>query len=217
MLHTVRAVHAAKHVLLPLLGHQGRLLTCPQHHVVCDQLYCGCVGWAPAFEECAALQKKTGEVARGMTCSEWCLTLSEIIQNARKLWQQANPDRPFGECIFMYDNPSFHNISEEDKQWLLETPGLLERIDQLQRPPPYSGDFMQCIEHVHAVICDRWWYHRFRNGTPSSVAEQENQLYQIFWDVINPKGVTANCDKVWDLINYVVEQDTGDYAPPSMV
>lgn len=76
---------------------------------------------------------------------------------------------------------------------------------------------MQCIEHTHAIICQQWWKERFRYGWQRDPEALEASLRNIFWHTITPEGVTHNVDKLWKLINYIVQTNTGDYAPPSYV
>lgn len=172
---------------------------------------------APSFpERTARLQTKKGRSAEGVTCSEWLRHLCAIATKARKCWERVHLNRPFSECKFIYDNPRVHNIEPDDLDWL-QTAGYLDDIDQLIRPPVYSGDFMQCIEHIHAIICDAWFKERFRNGTPAGVEMRHEQLSRIFYKVVSAAGVTRNVDKVWKLVNHVCDRGTGDYAPPDLV
>lgn len=117
----------------------------------------------------------------------------------------------------MYDNPNFHNLDEGQKAHLLKPGVLLDSLDQLQQPPPYSGDFMQCIEHVHGWICSEWWKERFRSGTPETNEEREAELSNLFYTLVGPDSVRKNVLKLLRLLDHVVQQGTGDYAPPGLV
>lgn len=192
-------------------------MPCWQHDLLSHKLNEIRVRLAPSFPDCAAcLQTKKGKSASGVTCVEWLKHLGAITTAARKRWQEVHPDRPFSECKFIYDNPNFHNITAEDRDWLQQS-GYLDDIDQLISPPVYSGDFMQCIEHVHAIICEAWFKERFRKGTPAGVEERAKELEEIFYTTISAAGVTANVDKLWKLVNFVYDQGTGDYAPPDII
>ena len=117
----------------------------------------------------------------------------------------------------MYDNPSIHNLDEGQKAQLLRPGVLLDSLDQLQNPPKYSGDMMQCIEHVHAWICSEWWKDRFRNGDPLTNEDREAALGSIFYKLVTSESVTKNIDKLMRLLQHIDEVGTGDYAPPDLV
>lgn len=152
-----------------------------------------------------------------MNSNEWCYVLEQIILAARRAWKEAYPNTPFRECIFMYDNPSIHNLDEGQKAQLLRPGVLLDSLDQLQNPPKYSGDMMQCIEHVHAWICSEWWKDRFRNGDPLTNEDREAALGSIFYKLVTSESVTKNIDKLMRLLQHIDEVGTGDYAPPDLV
>jgi hypothetical protein len=62
----------------------------------------------------------------------------------------------------MYDCPGVHQLSEKERQALVDSPACnLETQEQLCTPSRFSGAFMQCIEHAHAIVCDAWWRLRF--------------------------------------------------------
>lgn len=152
-----------------------------------------------------------------MNSNEWEYVLGNIIPNARRLWQEANPDRPFSECKFMYDNPGFHNLDAEQKGCLLEPGVLLDDLEQLQRPSPYSGDFMQCIEHVHGWICAEWYKQCFRDGIPQTNEQREADLQYLFYSKVTPATVRATVERLWRLLEVIVQENTGGYAPTRFV
>lgn len=139
--------------------------------------------------------------------------LANIIRAARKAW---NNDETFGKVIFMFDNPRFHRF-EEVHYKQLELAGDLVDRGQLQYAPRYSGDFMQCIEHVHGIICRKWWVKRMKDGQHGEWEVWEEELRSIFFGCIDAAGVQANCDKVRELVKSVVKAETGDYADPRLV
>lgn len=163
------------------------------------------------------LQNKDGSVGKGFNSEEWCMVLAEIIKAARRSWAEAYPDTPFSECIFMFDNPSFHKLDEGQKAFLLCPGTLLDSLDQLQQPPRYSGDMMQCIEHVHSWICSAWFQQRFREGEPTNNADREAQLSTLFYELVTAESVRKNVDKLMRLLSYMVEKNDGGYAPPRLV
>ena len=139
--------------------------------------------------------------------------LSEIIKLAFFAW---GDPKTFWKVRFMFDNPSFHQLSETDiTRLLLE--GYLKTRKQLCSPPRYSGDFMQCIEHVHAIICRIWWIRRLEQPQRPEWSDWEKDLEEIFRETITAEGVAKNCEKVKELMAWLVENDTGGYAPLNLV
>ena len=207
------------HDVLPtLITHSWHLLARLQHNAVehnCLEVD-RCL--RPAFALILLfLQNKDGNVGKGFNSEEWCNVLEEIIKAARRSWAEAYPNTPFSECIFMYDNPGFHNLDVGQKAHLLKPGKLLDSLDQLQQPPRYSGDMMQCIEHVHSWICSAWFKQRFREGEPTNNADREAQLSSLFYELVTPESVRKNVDKLVRLLNYMVEKNDGGYAPPRLV
>jgi predicted transcriptional regulator len=115
----------------------------------------------------------------------------------------------------MYDSPNFHRLSTVSKEELLDD-DLLDSLDQLAHPSVQSGDFMQAIEHVHAIICQKWCKERFREGLATDVSDREAELMKVFYETISPESVQANMRKLWELLQYVVQNGTGDYGPPHL-
>ena len=139
--------------------------------------------------------------------------LAEIIHATHKEWPA---DIPFHKDLFMLDNPSFHQLTEEQIEWLLaHTP--LESKEQLVNPPCNSGDFMQCIEHVHGIICHKWWKARLGKDLSELWEDWEAELQAIFKRAITAEGVTKNCHKVVRLCEHILQEKTGGYAPPNLV
>jgi len=162
------------------------------------------------------LQTKKGKTAKSTTQQEWFDVLSAIIHAAHEAWVCKFPRRPFKECPFVYDNPSFHQLSEVDKLRLLhQTP--LEDLCQLQQPARYSGDMMQCIEHVHAIICQAWYKERLTQGTQTDHVERGKTLQRIFRSHITSESVTKNVVRLRKLLQHLVNTGTGEYAPLKLV
>jgi hypothetical protein len=202
---------------------RGRPRRCPalQQNVILDQgLPFRVLELGPALLKRAVLQvkkaRKKGKergLAKGMTQEEWVDELALIIRAARRAW---NDDATFHKVIFMFDNPRFHQMDEQHYVQL-ELAGDLVSRKQLKTAPRYSGDFMQCIEHVHAIICNKWWVKRMRDGQHGGWQVWEEELRSIFFGVIDAAGVQANCDKVHELVKDIADRGTGDYADPRLV
>ena len=209
---------SSEQVLLLLLTDFWHRIAIAKHDVVRMQL--PDVRWGPTPRlalNLPFLQNKDGSQGKGMNSNEWCWVLENIIINARKAWVEAYPDTPFSQCIFMYDNPSIHNLDVGQKAQLLRPGLLLDSLDQLQQPPKYSGDMMQCIEHIHSWICSEWWRVRFREGEPLSNEDREAGLSNIFYEQVSPDSVRKNVQKLVRLLEHIVEQGTGGYGPPDLV
>ena len=189
-----------------------------------DKLHlCTVLGLAATLQNGTALQKKNpdrkGEErkeAKGLTQEEFVDELARIIKRTWELW---GDDDTFINVTFMMDNPSVHQLSKTDiKRLKLE--GHLKSKKQLRYAPRYSGDFMQCIEHVHAIICQRWWMRRMRMGgceLKGGWEVWEGELRAVFFEMISAKGVQANVEKLKKLLAYIAREETGDYARPDLV
>ncbi len=106
-----------------------------------------------------------------------------------------------------FDNPSFHALSA------LQFTGCNLGKNNIIRPPRYSGDFMQCIEHVHATVCSEFQKQRFREGRmPFDLEKDGAHLKKVFFDMVCGEGVRNNCAKVMRLVSHVAEQGHGGYA-----
>ena len=219
VLHAAAAAHALE--LERPLGGRRRTFPALQNDVRAHQLRLGSVlRLAAAFLNAAVLQVKKAakkgkerKLAKGMTQEEWTDELALIIRRAREL---RDDDKTFHKVIFMSDNPRFHQLEEVHFQQLLLAGDLVSR-DQIQYAPRYSGDFMQCIEHVHAIICRKWWIKRMKDGMQGEWEVWESELRSIFFGVIDAAGVQANCAQVRELAEHVFKANTGDYADPRLV
>lgn len=110
----------------------------------------------------------------------------------------------------MYDNPNFHNLSKDGAEAMAKY-GYGE--DNRANPPPYSGDFMQCIEHVHGYVCDEFQKVCFRERLGKFDPEiHGNAVREVFFDMVTGDSVKANCLKVSQLMKYIVDNNTGGYA-----
>jgi hypothetical protein len=157
------------------------------------------------------------KLAKSMTQEEWNDKLSEIIKLAHEAWiKSGHAASTFHKVRFMFDNPGFHGVDDTDVKRLL-LKGYLQSEKQLCQPPRYSGDFMQCIEHVHAIICRIWWRKRLEMEDRGEWEQWERDLREIFMETITAEGVTNNCKKVIQLMEWLVENDTGGYAPLNLV
>lgn len=75
---------------------------------------------------------------------------------------------------------------------------------------------MQAIEHVHGYTCSAWYRQRLVECNKSSWQEHEADLAGIFSTKVTAENVTENVRKLWTLLQWVVQDGTGGYAPQSM-
>lgn len=152
------------------------------------------------------MKGKTGKhqvPAANMTKEEFACALGEIAEIMHVKYNQKY-DRA-GKLAF--DNPRCHALSD------LQYTGCNLGVNSVIRPPRYSGDFMQCIEHVHAFVCSEYQKQRFRDGNgPFDVAKDGVHLERVFFETVNAQGVRKNCEKVRLLVAHVAEQGHGGYA-----
>lgn len=141
--------------------------------------------------------------AANLTKEEFAVALRDITQIVHTDYN-VKTNRA-GKVAF--DHPRNHALSE-----LQYTSCNLGRSNVV-RPPRYSGDFMQCIEHVHAIVCTEYQKQRFRQGrVPFDVAADGAHLKEVFFSKVSAAGVLANCSKVMRLVSHVAEQGHGGYA-----
>lgn len=141
--------------------------------------------------------------------------MKELIEIGRTVYAHWDETKYGGKPIFMFDNPSFHNLDDYDYHTLVNE-GAIEDASQIQRPPVYSGDFMQCIEHAHAIIAAEWWQFRLTHGTSVSWKLHEEQLWDIALKKVTAQVVEKNVEQVLTLADFVAQQGTGGYARSHM-
>jgi hypothetical protein len=183
--------------------------------------FIGYASMQAALEECAALRKIAEDAG---------ITARTLRRNLQDEYRERYGKKLKKICIHFKPKLSPEVKAErlakaqEWKGWgrrklykQLELAGDLVDREQLQYAPRYSGDFMQCIEHVHGIICRKWWVKRMKDGQHGEWEVWEEELRSIFFGCIDAAGVQANCDKVRELVKSVVKAETGDYADPRLV
>lgn len=139
--------------------------------------------------------------------------LEAIINAAYAAWPA---DGTWKEVVFVFDNPSFHAIDDITLDRFKLGGRLRDVKEQLQHPPRYSGDFMQCIEHVHGSLCSAWRTSRLMLGTSNDFATNDCQAQRFFRETVSRESVTKNIKRLTKLLEYLVEADTGGWAPRSI-
>jgi hypothetical protein len=151
---------------------------------------------------------KTAAPALNMSKKEFYVHMEQITTTVHAWWSSRDIE---GAPIMMYDCPHFHDLKDYQLQ------ALHLGVSNVQRPPRYSGDFMQCIEHVHAYVCAAFDKDLLEAGNPAyDVDAHFARMQACFETKVTPEGVTKNCRKVMRLVRYIVKQGHGGYAPASM-
>jgi hypothetical protein len=141
--------------------------------------------------------------AGNLTKDEFAVALSEITEIMHAKYNMVTGRS--GKVAF--DCPRNHALSK------LQYTSCNLGVNDVVRPPRYSGDFMQCIEHVHAIVCAEFQRQRFRQGrAPFDVDADGAHLKEVFFSKVTAAGVRANCEKVMRLVSHVAEQGHGGYA-----
>jgi hypothetical protein len=116
-----------------------------------------------------------------------------------------------GTPVAVFDNPHNHDLSKLE---LLEA--NLGKANVV-RPPRYSGDFMQCIEHTHGSVCEAYHKQRFAAGLlPYNFDVESDRLRNIFVTTVHAESVMNDCIRVMQLVRTIRDTGHGDYAPLSM-
>jgi hypothetical protein len=152
--------------------------------------------------------------ARAMSIAETTKHLGAIVNLTETLWDwEQFPDGP----IFVLDNPGFHNVPKKDLEKMGTKGGLVEG-QNLLRPPKYSGDFMQAIEHVHGTICSAYRKKRFQAGDKFEIGAACRELSELFGNgkLVSAASVSGDCLRVLQLVHTIVERNSGDFVDMKM-
>lgn len=161
----------------------------------------------PTLTSCACMQTLQGDWAKSVTKQEFTMQLRACMKHVNDNWP------PLKGCpIFMYDGPNFHKLDPDTIEDMIHG-GLVRDVDQLQQPPRYSGDFMQCVEHGHAIIEDAWFKKRLVEGGPDTWQERGEQLLDIALQTLTADSIKRNVAKLHTLLVYIKGYGTGDYPP----
>lgn len=164
------------------------------------------------------MQRRCGTFGTDYCAADFAEDMFEIAMAARRWYEIARPDFPFARMTFFADNTHVHNLLEEEIKRLLKPwpagPGLVRA--QLMRAPTYSGDIMQCIEHVHPYICDEWWREMFEERCHDEDM-YEAALSELFYNKVEPRFVQHTVNRLRVLLKYIKDKGTGDYADPQLV
>jgi hypothetical protein len=151
--------------------------------------------------------KKKQRAAKSLTKEEWKVRLGKFWTHITTIWDYSKYSPP----VLVFDNPKVHNLTKAE---LLE---LHIGTKSVLRPPAYSGDFMQPIEHAHGTICAEFKKRRFQRGWKEYDLAVDGQLMrQCFNSMITAKSVQLDCERVLRLVKHMVQTGNGGYAPPSM-
>lgn len=162
----------------------------------------------PCTDVDSCMQTLRGEDAKSVTKEEFVDHLRATAKQVNDNW----PWRERGPPIFMFDGPSFHKLTEEHITDLIKG-GLIKYRWQLMTAPRYSGDFMQCVEHGHAIISQAWFKQRIIEGGPETWQEREEQLLAIALQTLTAESVAKNVARLPALLQHIKSVGTGGYPP----
>jgi hypothetical protein len=147
--------------------------------------------------------------AASLTKEEFFFHVGKLKKAVEAEWD----DEKFGgPPIFMWDNVHSHNLTPKQLRSLKMT------VESIETPAPYSGDFMQAIEHVHALICSEFHKQRFQKQLGSYNVDQDFALLkQVFESKVTAESVTNACKRVVKLVQHIKDKGTGGYAPSRLV
>ena len=116
--------------------------------------------------------------ARALTGPEWQHHFENIVDMSVAMMRNRGLDPR--KLKFAFDNCGSHNVDGKAYALLKNNLGT----EQLLTPPKYSGDFMQVIEHCHAITM-REYYRRYMQDGGSSwdAAEQWSHMSKAFFAV----------------------------------
>lgn len=162
----------------------------------------------------ACLQTLTGRQAKAITKDEFLHLLFEVIVAAASRWPQ---DGSWSNAMFVFDNLHAHNLDENQMDRLDYALREIARVQfdsrrQLVRPPRYSPDFMQCIEHVHSTISKAWWEERVLHPCEYDVLDAYHWLKYIFETRVTRDSVEKNVDQLMCHLRDVIGKSHGSYV-----
>jgi hypothetical protein len=104
---------------------------------------------------------------------------------------------------FAFDNPSNHNVKASDLTSLL--PG-----EEIIRPPRYSPELMQAIEHCHGYTRKAYLAARMALGqTAWDIQAEWMTMRETFFQVATPETVSRTVDRVQEAARQIVEAGGG--------
>ena len=175
--------------------------------------------WGPTGRRCLQVKdqgpkkakpaERRGEgmrAARALTGEEWQHHFAAIVDKSYKMLRaQGITDV---KLKFAFDNCNSHNIKGMAFPLLQRNCGT----ECLLFPPTYSGDFMQVIEHAHAVTT-REYYRRYMQGGGSTwdAAKQWECLRQAFFSKVTAEWV-HDCAKRVPVLAAEVHKQQGRYV-----
>jgi hypothetical protein len=153
------------------------------------------------------IQGRNGQeqrLAKAETKLEFVHHFHCIVLQTRAMWPlKMKGLRP----VFVFDNPRFHNLTLAD----LKKVGLTWQ--DIKRPPPYSGDFMQPIEHAHGYTACAYRKAKFRAQVVGYTANAEvKRMRKCFFDAVKGDTMNRECLNVKVLVGTIAKSGRGGYV-----
>lgn len=107
-----------------------------------------------------------------------------------------------------------HAAVHEDHKLLREVAG----ISRKQRCPlaPWSPDFQQPIEHAHGRFKEKFRASLRDNHTKKEMNEFMKEAKRVWEEVNQAEIVNKDVERLPQLYRYVVQENTGDWAPANL-
>jgi hypothetical protein len=159
-------------------------------------------------------QTKVGHPAKGETSRECAEAMAEIKANAMAVAQRQHPHMKMENLERLITYSFDHAAVHEDHKLLREVAG----ISQKQRCPlaPWSPDFQQPIEHAHGRFKEKFRASLRDNHTKKEMNEFMKEAKRVWEEVNQAEIVNKDVERLPQLYRYVVQENTGDWAPANL-
>lgn len=140
--------------------------------------------------------------------------MAEIKANAMAVAQRQHPHMKMENLERLITYSFDHAAVHEDHKLLREVAG----ISQKQRCPlaPWSPDFQQPIEHAHGRFKEKFRASLRDNHTKKEMNEFMKEAKRVWEEVNQAEIVNKDVERLPQLYRYVVQENTGDWAPANL-
>lgn len=133
--------------------------------------------------------------ARGWTKPEFIANMRTIVNRVHEKADLLGLDIKF---IFAFDNPITHDIDEDDL-------GNLRTGEYIRRPPRYSPELMQAIEHSHAHTSKAYQKARLLTGHQHWDIQAEWQcMRDVFYRANTPEVVSSTAARIPEAARQII-------------
>lgn len=133
--------------------------------------------------------------ARGWTKPEFIANMRTIVNRVHEKADLLGLDTKF---IFAFDNPITHDIDEDDL-------GNLREGEYILRPPRYSPELMQAIEHSHGYTTKAYHKARLELGHTSwDIQAEWRCLREVFFEANTPEVVSKTVARIPEAARQII-------------